>query len=320
MTKTAFLLTAGFGTRFKPHTNFLPKPALPFFNLPQALYPAGLLKEIGVSDFHYNSHHLHNELDTALSPYFKRGSLFEKDILDSGGGISNARDVLSNEDHFWVVNGDSFITAPDSSILTEAYDFHIKTNSIATLIGIKKAAPSMNGLARNSDNILTHTEKGSDSLHFIGLYIFSKEIFKYLKTGSSHILKDALLSPDFKEKVSVFNAQEKITWFETGNEADFIECHKIETAKVLAEKENSAAYRTHKTWGNEPSKLLEQFLLNQVWGSKLTGKHESEFLILPENFQGEINNLKNCVVLKGVTPPSSHDFENRVLIDSSQWT
>lgn len=318
MTKLAFLLTAGFGTRFQPHTNFLPKPALPFFNLPQALYPAGILKQVGVTDFFYNSHHLPKELDNALNPFFKRNSIFEKDILDSAGGIANAKQYLTNDDHFWVVNGDSFITTLNDNVLTEAYDFHRRTNSIATLIGIKKTDPALNGLGVSADNILTHTAKGPDTLHFVGIYLFSKEIFNFINPEKSHILKDVLLK-NFHEKVSVFNASSDLTWFETGNEKDFIECHKIEAKKLLLEKENSTVYKIFETWGRNPTKQFEQFLENRIWGKESSNPHNSDFLILPENLNDDSGQFKNCVIIDDLSVPKDHLFENQVLIHPSQW-
>ncbi len=320
MTKTAFVLSAGFGTRFQPQTHFIPKPALPIFNLPQALYPTGLLKEIGVSDFHYNSHHLPSKLNQALSPYFKRESLFEHDILDSGGGIYNARKSLSDDENFWVVNGDSFITTLDSSVLTEAYEFHVKTNSMATLIGIKKQDPTLNGLAADSENILTHTETGPDSLHFVGLYIFNKEIFNHMHAGKSHILKDVLLNPSFKEKVSVFNAAEKLCWFETGNEIDFINCHKVEARNLKVKSELSSIYKTHKIWGLDPLKKIENFLENHIWGLEKFEKNSSEFVVLPKDFKGSTSNLKNSVICDNLDLPTDQVFENRVLVNAAQWT
>ncbi len=319
MTKSAFLLTAGFGRRFQPHTNFLPKPALPFFNLPQALYPSGLLKNVGVSEFFYNSHHLSKELDAALKPFFKKNSIFEKKILDSAGGIANAKKYLISDEHFWVVNGDSFITALNNEIILEAYDFHLKTNSIATLIGIKKTNPSLIGLGVNSNNILTHIGRGPKTLHFVGLYIFSKEIFIFLKLKKSHILKDILLK-NFKGKVSVFNASKGLTWFETGNELDFINCHKIEAKKILIEQEASFVYKTHKIWNKNPEALLEQFLQNKIWGKKSVNPHKSDFLILPENLKDDSGNFKTCVITKDLVFPKDQLFKNKVLINASQWT
>ncbi len=319
MTKSAFLLTAGLGTRFQPHTNFLPKPALPFFNLPQALYPAGLLKKSGVTEFFYNSHHLPKKLDKALSPFFKKNSIFEKEILYSAGGIANAKEHLVSDEHFWVVNGDSFITALNDEVLLEAYNFHLKTNSIATLIGIKKTNPSLNGLGINSNNILTHIARSPDTLHFIGLYIFSKEIFNFLSSKKSHILKDVLLK-NFPEKVSVFNASKGLTWFETGNELDFIDCHRIEAKKILVEQEMSCIYKIHKIWNKNPEILLEQFLKNKIWGKKSSNPHNSDFLILPEDLKDDSGNFKTCVITNDLLLPKNQIFENKVLIHASQWT
>lgn len=319
MTDTAFLLSAGFGTRFQPQTNFIPKPAIPFFGLPQALYPAGLLKNIGVENFFYNSHHLPNKLDSALKPFLKNKSIFEKEILDSAGGIANAKDSIGDSENFWVLNGDSLVTSVNDEVLKEAYDFHISTNSTATLIGVPKDNPMIGGLGFDRDNGFTHISKDPDCLQFIGFYIFNKNIFNFLKPEKSHIFRDVLLN-NFTEKASVFNAGSNLNWYETGNEKDFINCHRREAQNLIGQKQNSPVFTTHQTWGIKADHLLEQFLENHIWGAQSKEQTEGDFLILPNEYKGSVANLKNCVVVESLDLPSDQKFIDRVLVDSSQWT
>lgn len=318
MAEAVFMLSAGFGTRFQPQTNFLPKPAIPLFNIPQALYSATLLKNAGVKEFFYNSHHLPNELNKALRPFFHRDGIFEAEILDSAGGIANAKPSLERYENFWVANGDSFIKQHDPEVLQKAYDFHIKTKSLATLIAIPKTNLALNGLVVNKDNILTHTSKEHDSLHFVGLYIFNKEIFNLIEPVKSHILKDVLLKTDLK--VSVFNAGKGLTWFETGNEADFISCCKMEASEISHKKDCSTVVQTLKSWDISFENDLENFLNGKVWTPHKEFKTKSDFLILPEKYSGETNHLENSVVIDLDNIPAGQKFKERVLINSSQWT
>ena len=58
---SAFLLCAGKGTRFAPHTQILPKALLPFLNLPLVSYNLYLLKTLGVRKVAVNTH-LHPDI------------------------------------------------------------------------------------------------------------------------------------------------------------------------------------------------------------------------------------------------------------------
>ncbi len=318
MTEAAFFLCAGFGTRFRPQTNHLPKPAIPIFNLPQAVYSASLLKKIGVEDFYYNSHHLPDQLDKALEPFFKKKSIHEKEILDSAGGIANAENNLKIYENFCVCNGDTYLKDVDESVLLEAFDHHIKTNSLATLVGINKYDLSLNGLVVDKDLRFTGTSKDHDSLHFTGIYIFNKEIFNLIKPICSHIFKDVLLKT--KLKVTVFNAKNRIKWFETGNETDFVKNCFNESIEIQKLEEGSNVIKTYKTWGLDYRTDLNHFLKNRVWGGKNSYKTDSDFLILDENYNGSVEHLKNSVVVGLENVPNLNYFKNKVLVHPSQWT
>lgn len=318
--KKAFLLTAGFGTRFQPQSTFIPKPALPFFNLPQALFPSAALKTAGVHDFYYNAHHLPTELEKTLSPYLKNKAFLESKILLSAGGIANAKASLSTEENFWVANGDSLIFLNDEDVLKEAIDFHFKTESTVTLIGIKQTNPLIGGLSFDKNSKLTKISKDSGSLHFIGLYIFNSSIFDFIQVEPLHIFKHVLLN-DFKGKVSVFNAEERIRWHETGNETDFINAHIEESKNLRTLKDSSSLYKALELWGHKPSENLDHFLEHKVWGQKFKPSSTvDDFLCLPNSSTGNFQNLNNSVLGEGLNFESKRAFKNSVLIHSSQWT
>jgi len=319
MARKAFLLSAGFGTRFKPQSLYLPKPALPFLNIPQALFPAAALMSAGVDDFFYNSHHLPKELNTALEPYFKRKSIFEEEILDSAGGISNAKSELSDQENFWVANGDSLVFLNDSEVLKDAYNFHIENKSSATLIGIKKPYLNLSGLDCTPSSKLAGISKSNDSLHFIGFYIFHKSIWDHIKTGKHHIFHDVLLQKA-KEKTFVFNAEERITWYETGNEKDFLQATKERLDDLKLHQKESQTFKALLQWDNDAEKNLSHFLKSKVWGHKYRPSHKiTDFLCIGENFKGELSKLDNTVVGNNLVYSSDKTVTNKFLIHSSQW-
>ena len=67
------LLTAGQGTRLRPHTERIPKPAIPFLNMPLFLYSVNLLAELSPQKLVFNTFHLPEELKkTVLSSALKQ--------------------------------------------------------------------------------------------------------------------------------------------------------------------------------------------------------------------------------------------------------
>jgi NDP-sugar pyrophosphorylase family protein len=319
-----FLLSAGFGTRFKPQSLFLPKPALPFLNVPQALFPAAALKSAGVDDFFYNSHHLPDELDSALKPYFNRNSLFEKEILDSAGGISNAEEELKDQENFWVANGDSLVFLNDQDVLNEAFDFHVKENASATLIGVTKPFKDLSGLESDSSSTFTGISRSSEALHFIGFYIFNRSIFENLKKEKQHIFHDVLLNK-FSGKTLVYDAKERITWYETGNETDFLNAASIRLKDLKLKQQKSQTYKALAQWHlNSKDTLdnnLENFLNHKIWGEAQDSKYSiDDFLCIGENTAGDFSKLNNSILGPNLRFDSQQFFNNQVLIDSSQWT
>lgn len=322
MLDTAFVLSAGFGKRFRPQTHFMAKPALPFFNLPQALYPAALLKSVGVKNFYYNTHHLPESLELALSPYFKNPHFFEKEILDSAGGIANAKPALQSCENFWVINGDSLTTSPDPNTLLDALHFHQKTNSLVTLLGIPQQDKVRSGLCFDHEQRLTQISEDPKALHFIGFYIFNKEIFNFIEPQKTHIFSDVLLKLK-NQRVSVFNLETSVSWYESGNEKDYIAAAKIEAQKIKTQKEKSPICQCFKSWGLPFEEELELFLSRHIWRKALPERppllQQDEFLSLPMSSGGDLRGLKNCILSDNLNLPPGLSLEESVLVDPTQW-
>lgn len=318
----AFVLTAGFGSRFTPQTHFIPKPALPIFNLPQALYPTALLKKAGVDDFFYNSHHLPEKLSEALKPFFKNSPIFEPNILSSAGGISNAREYLQHTENFWVVNGDSFLSCNNPELINALTEFHIQNEALATLVCINKEKPEVSGLTLNQKTKqLVSIERTPEALQFVGLYILSSEIFKTLKSTRSNIFNDALLLPEIKKRAYVFDATDELIWYETGNESDYMNCLQTEANRLQENKESSAIFKTHQVWSDENLEpKFKRFKQTLVWSNDNHDlKLRDGFLSLGDNCSGELHKLKNCEVFKNLQIKTEKRIEGKLLVDPSQW-
>lgn len=128
----AFLLAAGFGTRLRPLTEELPKPAWPLFDVPLAAHVLRLLHGTGVREAVVNLHYLPDAMKEALIPWIPEGFLvhwsFEPEILGTGGALEGWRDFLG-KGPFFLANGDTY----QELDLGAMADFHRAKGALGTL-------------------------------------------------------------------------------------------------------------------------------------------------------------------------------------------
>lgn len=116
---SAFILSAGFGTRLRPHTDHVPKPMVEVAGRTLLDRTIDHLLDSRITDVTINTHYLadvinshmktRTDIDVRLS--------HEPDILDTGGGIKHALAHFNGED-FFVLSGDGlWSNAPEQKTL-----------------------------------------------------------------------------------------------------------------------------------------------------------------------------------------------------------
>jgi NDP-sugar pyrophosphorylase family protein len=130
----AMLITAGFGTRLAPLTDFLPKPAVPIANRPLAWYTLDHLYRAGVRELSLNTHHLAAALEREIRRWAPNDLhlhfVYEPQILGTGGGIRNTWGKPQPGETFLAVNG-KYVFAPDLAAALRAHREHA---AIATMV------------------------------------------------------------------------------------------------------------------------------------------------------------------------------------------
>jgi len=130
----AMVLAAGLGTRLRPLTDELPKPAVPVLNRPLVATTLAHLARAGAQSITLNTHHLPEQLRAALEPHAPPGValrfVHEPEILGTGGGIRNAWRAAGAPDQFVVMNGD-VLFEPD---LAAALTLHRDAKAVATMV------------------------------------------------------------------------------------------------------------------------------------------------------------------------------------------
>ncbi|MFM6928079.1 MAG: sugar phosphate nucleotidyltransferase [Bdellovibrio sp.] len=268
------LLAAGEGTRLRPFTNQLPKPAIPFLNIPLAAHALGFLHDISIKNLVVNTYHLPGKIHELFNqlPHGAENLIFSDEvgeILGGGGGLMKAKKHFIGGGDFLLMNADEIILPQDSAILEKALAHHKATKAIATLLVMKHpgVGTQFGGAWTDAQNSIlgfgkTTIPGSAHAWHFVGVQILSERIFNYLpEQGVSNILLDGIMKALADgQTAQVFPFE--CGWFETGNPADFLEAtkHCLDTLAGPKSSEKNALERTLTKFAT--TKLIQQNLPN----------------------------------------------------------
>lgn len=225
------MLGAGLGTRLRPLTDERPKPLVPIFNRPLITFALDHLIAAGITRFVVNTHHRPEAYSRWLGAEYRGFPILfrhEPHLLETGGGILNARDLIGDEP-FIVYNGDVLADFPLQPLISS----HQGSGRIATL-----ALRESGGERRIQCNPLTGRitdmrgligGRSEPAFLFTGVSVFSPEIFEYIppheKISIIPVLVD-LMRRGMPVGGEVINEG---VWFDIGNPPAYMEVHQALT-------------------------------------------------------------------------------------------
>ncbi|MEP2777018.1 MAG: sugar phosphate nucleotidyltransferase [Luteolibacter sp.] len=179
MITQAFILGAGLGTRLRPLTDVLPKPLVPLFHKPLAMWAVEACEAVGCNRFAVNTHHLPGEWSG-----FGDGRdvcfFHEPILLETGGGLKNVEDWI-DEGSLLIHNGDIF-SSMDLRKLVEAHEASGDEVTLALRSdgGGKRISLGENGRVED----VRSEVRGLPGTHvFTGIYCVKKEFLKRIPAG-----------------------------------------------------------------------------------------------------------------------------------------
>jgi mannose-1-phosphate guanylyltransferase len=190
MSLTAFFLCAGYGSRLRPLTDRIPKPALPFLGQSALEINARAVEALGPDHRIANAHHLPDAIRAIATP-LGIDVILEPEILGTGGCLANAADILRETDHFLVHNAD-LIHAVD---LPALYRNHLESGAMATLAGlaVERGANTLSVSATGSllgvhgfDGFTGAPEEAA-RFTFAGIAFYRRDILAFIPGGVSDI-------------------------------------------------------------------------------------------------------------------------------------
>lgn len=199
MVKSAIILAAGLGKRMRPLTDHLPKPLISVAGKSMLDRALDHLKTVHVSNIVVNAHYLAPLVVEHLKVTYPQARISHEDILlETGGGIKKALPMLG-PDPFFVLNGDSVWSGPESlKAMKNKWD--PATMEALLLIVSRETAHGYEGLGdfhMDSRGKLQRPPKGEEApFVYIGAQLLNPHLFQYAPSGpfSMNLLWDEALA------------------------------------------------------------------------------------------------------------------------------
>jgi NDP-sugar pyrophosphorylase family protein len=228
MSKKAFILAAGLGTRLKPFTEHGPKALVEVNGKPLLQRLIENLKQNGYTDFVVNVHHFADQVIDFLNANQNFGVSIQisderEQLLDTGGALLKARPLLENEPCFLVHNVDILSDMNFSKFA----EHHVKSNALATMAVRDRTADrkflfdenlSLKGWQNTKTNeeiLLDTPSEMLTPLAFSGIHIINSDIFKHIKQSGKFSIVETYLDLAKTFDIRGFRHDED-TWLDVG--------------------------------------------------------------------------------------------------------
>jgi len=190
---TAFILAAGLGSRLRPYTKNTPKPLVRVNGRSLLDRTLDHLDTAGITNIGLNTHYLADQIETATNkrPEFECHTTFEKDLLDTGGGIKNMLRQYPDhyKDAFYILSGDGLWedSNTQNTLTSMANAWHDETMDILILLQPTKTMTLTQGIG---DYDLDKNNMPIRSLDQTGQYMFTS-----MRINHPRIFKNAPDTP-----------------------------------------------------------------------------------------------------------------------------
>lgn len=240
------VLCAGFGTRLKPLTNYIPKVVCPLIDKPFAFYNIEKFFKFGFSTVHCNTHYLpdivKNEIMSACNffGYNPNRVRFwnEDNILETGGGIARIYKELCQENpsnrkkDLLVVSGDIVADFPLEDMVSTWEQRQESEQALMCTKNLKTPQKDATYICNNQNHILGFGEnfflqsklENITAKNFTNHQIISGSIVvnsNLEKKSSIDLFYRPILNTG--KKIINLNYDESLYWFNIGHPIDYLE-------------------------------------------------------------------------------------------------
>ena len=301
MSLPTLVLTAGLGTRLRPLTDILAKPALPVAGRPLVARILRSLAQQGVTDAVLNLSHLPETVTACAGDGAEFGLRvrysWEQPVLGSAGGPRHALPLLSAP-RFVIVNGD---TLTDVSI-RDVIAAHEASGAAVTMAVVPHPAPGRYGGVRVSDDGRIESFTGrSDNpdtplWHYIGVQVVESHVFADLPDNEPAESVGGVYR-DLVKRGMVAAHRSDAAFRDIGRPEDYIDT----TLAVAREEGNTSTVVLEDGAMVDPGAKLDRVI---VWsGSRIAaGARLTNCVVAGGNVPGDAAAENSCIMPAGNGP------------------
>jgi mannose-1-phosphate guanylyltransferase len=259
------VLCAGLGTRLRPLTDLVPKPAVPVCGVPLVRWSLALLAHAGVRRAVVNVHHLPDAMAEAARGAARALAMDlavsrERVIAGTGGALREARPHLAGADAVFLVNGDVLFDVD----LAAALAAHRASGALATMVlmempaGARYAAVEADaaGVVRRIAGRFGPGGEGLAPWHFTGVHVLSPDLLAEVAAEPFELDVNRHVYPRLMERGLVRAHLVRGYWNDLGTPARYLAAN----LDVLGGK-----VPLHRFGGADPFAALEPFGAPGVW-------------------------------------------------------
>jgi mannose-1-phosphate guanylyltransferase len=226
------VLCAGLGTRLRPLTLELPKPAVPVLNVPLVAYALKLIRGAGGLRVVINTHWLPEIMAAVAKTEADRLGTellvsHEPRILGSGGALWQARKLGSvrRDRHLLVLNGDVLTDVDLGAVLST----HRAAGAAATMVLRQMpAGAGYTPLGVDSKGKIVrigeHGAKSAGGFFFTGVHVLSPEALDLLPDGESSVIT-SVYAPLLARGATIQAHVDGGLWLDLGDPAGYLDAN-----------------------------------------------------------------------------------------------
>jgi NDP-sugar pyrophosphorylase family protein len=229
----AMILAAGLGTRLRPLTLEIAKPAVPLLGKPLVVRLIEKLLNEGVTEFRLNLHHLPHSVEAVFqtSPWdgLPVSFWFEPEILGTAGGLK-ANELFFDDGTFVMANADIVM----DFALREALEFHREHDALATMILYPQEFPfryfpvriDRDNRLRNFKGMCPGGDLRPETYVFTGVHILEPRIFEHIPQGRFCEINDEVYTAALARGEVIFGYPVTGYWNDLGDPSRFLAAQK----------------------------------------------------------------------------------------------
>jgi len=223
----AIILAGGFGTRLRPLSCTRPKLMFPIGNRPVIDWTLRNLSEGGIDEVILAVNYMADVLQRYIGQERYGMKIFyshEVKPLGTAGPLRNARSLLSEEEPFFVLNGDIISEVDYSSV----YQDHVEKGGDLTIVLREVENPSRFGVVEldKESRILRFVEKpaqeeGIGTLVNAGIYVVEPSVIDMIEPGTKTSIEREIF-PILAERGSLYGSEYEGIWVDIGTPDDYL--------------------------------------------------------------------------------------------------